>query len=200
MAQALTVKINKKFQNIDVIDKSSLKEELDQMQLRKTSLEEKREDAALKHQRLISELEKEKEQLKNLASAMSTAISEMDKIHQYAIAQHKQEIVRLSVEIARKIMLKQIELKDYNIADIIEKTLERSPDRQNILIFVSPDDYEFCSNFIKENENHPIAKLNINSSPTVSNGQCKVDTSKGIIEYFIDEHLARISDALGASL
>ncbi len=200
MAHALTVKINKKFQKIDVIDPSSLKEELDQMQQRRVSLEEKREDAQVKYQRLSQELEEEKEKLKSLSSAISNALTDMDKLHQYAIAQHKQEIVRLSIEIARKIMLKQIELKDYNIADIIEKTLERSPDRQNILIFVSPEDYEFCSNFIKENKDHPIARLNINSSPDVPNGQCKVDTSKGVIEYFIDEHLSRISDVLGASL
>jgi len=199
MAEALIVNINKKFKNIDIIDDSSLQIELDQMNLRKESLQDQKVEIAQQQKNAVKDLEEQKDQLANVANTIAGAISQMDTIHKYAIAQHKQEIVRLSIEIAKKIMLRQISEGDYNVADIIEKTLERTPDRRNILIYVSPGDYEFCSNFIKENPSHPIATLNINSSPTIPNGQCKVETSKGIIEYYIDEHLARIEDALGVT-
>ena len=204
MTQAISLELNKKIRKIDIIDHKSLDQELKKMEVRRNGNESQKkqfleqQEAIMKEQReKLNEINGKHEQISSLAEAIVDTSKQFENLHKYMIAQHKTEIVRLSIEIAKLILLKHIDEGDYDIVRIIEKSLEVAPGNAETMVTINPADFETYSKIVKENPTHHLNSFSVHSDPAVPKGQCKVETNKGIIEYFIDEHLREIASSFG---
>ena len=70
------------------------------------------------------------------------------------------------------------------------------PARQDIVIRLNPEDLPQCQQHQQENPDSPFAELEFTADWSVGRGECLVETPKGIVKSFIEEHLERISEAL----
>jgi len=121
-----------------------------------------------------------------------------EKINQYyhdILCQSGNQIAKLAVEIARKILHYKVEQKDYQIESIIEQALKSAPVQQQIVVHLNPQDMPSCQKWLSDNQQ--LAEQ-IKLVPDISIGpaECTLETSKGIIRSAIEEQLEKIGKAL----
>ncbi len=112
-------------------------------------------------------------------------------------SEHKEEIARLSVEIARKILMQKVSDGDYEIESIVKETLGHTPSRQDLVVHLNPDDLAECRKAQQQDEQGgALAGIQFVPDPNIGRAECLLESPKGIIKSLIDEHLERIGKAL----
>ncbi|MDI6448156.1 FliH/SctL family protein [Anaerobaca lacustris] len=134
--------------------------------------------------------------LVQLVQTVNTLATRLNDLHQQTIAHHRGDIARLAVEIARKILAPRIENGEYDIQTIVEEVLKRAPARQNLVVRLNPEDLAACQRFQQENPDSQFAELDLVADWSIARADCLVETPKGIVKSFVEEHLARIGEAL----
>ncbi len=122
-----------------------------------------------------------------------------DKLNQFydkLFAGHKEEIAKLSVEIARKILAQQVQSGDYEIESIVKEALKNAPTRQDVVVHLNPEDHILCQKAQQDEPNGALAGIKFISDPNIGRAECLLETPKGIVESLINEHLERIGKAL----
>jgi len=142
------------------------------------------------------ESESQKAQLVQLCRTINGMVASLDRLHQETLARNRTEIARLAVEIARKILMDKAGKGEYDIQAIVEEALKRAPTRQKIVVRLNPEDLAQCQRWQQENPDGAFAGLELAADWSIGRGECLVETPKGIVKAFIEEHLEHISEAL----
>jgi flagellar assembly protein FliH len=142
------------------------------------------------------EIEQQKAHLAQLCQAVNSIAGGLSRLYQETLARNRAEIARLAVEIARKILLCKVDKGDYDIQGIVEEALKLAPTRQNIVIRLNPDDLPCCQQLQQEGRAGAFAELEFTPDWSIGRGECLVETPKGIVKSFLEEHLERIGEAL----
>lgn len=149
--------------------------------------DERRESSALKQQR---------DELAQLCQTVSRLATRLNDLYQQTVAHHRGDIAKLAVEIARKILMRRIEDGAYDIRTIVEEALKRAPVRQNLVVHLNPEDLGACQQFQQENPETQFAEMELVGDWSIDRANCLIETPKGIVKSFVEEHLARIAEAL----
>ncbi len=134
--------------------------------------------------------------LAQLAGTINTLAARLNDLHQQTVARHRSDIAKLAVEIARKILKQNIDNGHYDIQIIIEETLKRAPARQKLVVRLNPEDLATYERLQQENPDSPSAELDFVPDWAVARADCLIETPKGIVKSFVEEHLTRIGEAL----
>lgn len=145
---------------------------------------------------IAQELEQQNARFDQLCQTAGGIAEKLDRLYQDTLEGNRAEIARLAVEIARKILSHKVAQGDYDIQAIIEEALKRAPTRQSTVIRLNPEDLPRCQQHQQENPDSPFAELEFAADWSVGRGECLVETPKGIVKSFIEEHLERIGEAL----
>jgi flagellar biosynthesis/type III secretory pathway protein FliH len=138
------------------------------------------------------------QELTRLCGLVKSLADQLGKLHEETIANHRGDIARLAVEISRKILAQRVANGDYDVQSVIEEALKRAPTHQNIVVRVNPQDLPACQKLRQEdNADGPFAQLEFVADRSIARADCLVETPKGIIQSFVEQHLKRISEALG---
>ncbi len=121
----------------------------------------------------------------------------LKKFNENLIAEHKEEIAKLSVEIARKILVQKVEKGDYEIESIVKEALKNIPTRQDVEVHLNPEDHVQCQKSLHDELNSMLSEIKLILDPDIKRAECSIKTPKGTIQSFIDEHLEQIGEALG---
>ena len=143
------------------------------------------------------EVDSLKQSLKQLVSAIQDGVVELEKLQQQSIMENQQQIGLLAVGIAKKILVKEIEESKYDIKSIIETTLQAAPSRENVTVRLSPVDYAGLNEILKSEPDGKLENITFESDEAIQPAQCILETPKGLVEYFIDDQLQRVVQALG---
>jgi flagellar biosynthesis/type III secretory pathway protein FliH len=138
----------------------------------------------------------QKDELDRLLQIVSGIADSLRRLHEKALEDHRAQIARLAVEIARRILMYKVGKGDYEIQAIVEEALKRAPTRQNVVVRLNPEDLSRCQQLQQENSQSAWAELEFTADWSVGRGECLVETPKGIVRSFIEEHLEHISEAL----
>ena len=111
-------------------------------------------------------------------------------------AGHREEIARLSVEIARKILMQKVENGDYEIESIIKEALSKAPGGQDVIVHLNPEDIEKCQKAQQDQSGGVLAGIKLIPDPNIGRAECLLESPKGIIKSLIDDNLERIGKAL----
>jgi flagellar assembly protein FliH len=120
----------------------------------------------------------------------------LHQLHEQTLVHNRAEIARLAVEIARRILMWKAGQGDYESQAIVEEALKRAPTRQNIVVRLNPEDLSRCQQLQKADPQSPFAELEFTADWSIGRGECLVETPKGIVQSFIEEHLEHIREAL----
>lgn len=146
--------------------------------------------------RPTEELRQQKAQLDQLCRMVGNIVKELQEHRQEVVAGHRQEIAKLAVEIARKILMHEIVRENYSIQAIVEEALKCAPTRQNMVIRVNPEDLARCQQIQRDNPDGPFTELVFAADWSIGRCECLVETPKGIVKSFVEEHLEHISEML----
>jgi flagellar biosynthesis/type III secretory pathway protein FliH len=145
----------------------------------------------------IGNLESQSQELAHLCELVTNIADKLSRLHEQMIANHRTEIARLAVEIARRVLAQRVSDRDYEIQAIIEEALKRAPTHQNVIVRVNPQDLPACQKIRQDNADGPLAGIEFAADRSIAPADCLVETPKGIIKSFVEQHLERIGEALG---
>jgi len=147
-------------------------------------------------QALIQDLEAQKAVFLQACQTLEGVIARLNQFCEKLYAGHREEIARLSVEIARKILMQKVENGDYEIEPIIKEALKNTPGGQEVKVHLNPED---LAKFRKAQQDEPggvLAGIELISDPNIGRAECLLESPKGIIKSMIDDNLERIGKAL----
>jgi flagellar biosynthesis/type III secretory pathway protein FliH len=157
--------------------------------------EKKREE-----QQRIEALNAERQRLSDICGMLEKASQEVKQFHNDIFSTQSEQIAKLSVSIAEKILLQEIGERRYEIEKIIQEALKNAPSQHGVTVRLNPEDLEVYQKSVKEGGKDVLANVKLVSDPNISSAQCVVETDKGMIEYFIEQHLQLIGEALKGSV
>ncbi len=143
-------------------------------------------------------LESQKESLVHACRALEDAVAKINEFQKNLFESSKEQIAKLSVEIARKILVQEVQEGDYEIESIVKEALKNAPTHQDVVVHLNPED---LVQFQKVQQDDPascgtLAGIKFVADPNIGLAECLLESPKGIIESSINEHLERIGKAL----
>lgn len=153
-----------------------------------------REDG--ENERLEMESSRRAEELQRLCTTVRTISDKLNKVCEETISRNQKDIARLAVEIARKVLAWKTAAGDYDIQTVIEEALKRAPTRQQVVVHMNPEDLRTCQQLQQEATDGPLGGIELVVDASIAPGDCLVETPKGIVKSFVEEHLERIGEAL----
>ena len=86
-------------------------------------------------------------QLAQTCQVLNSVVAKLKEFHERSLASHSEDIARLSIEIARKILAQKVQEHDYEIVSIVQEALNTAPVHSEMTVHVHPDD---VAEFLKE--------------------------------------------------
>ncbi len=135
---------------------------------------------------------------------LNSIVNKLNQLYNETLAEHREEITKLSVQIANKVLMQKVQKGDYQIESIINEVLKNAPVSQDVVVHLNPDD---LANLTK-NSNLSRAEsrelktqssfegIKLVADQNIGRAECLLETPKGIIKSFLNEHIKRISEAL----
>jgi flagellar biosynthesis/type III secretory pathway protein FliH len=153
-----------------------------------------------------SEVDTEQTQIQNLEAqkavylqACQTLKGLSDKLSEFyntIFTEHKEEIAKLSTEIARKILVQKVQNGDYEIESIIKEAIKNAPTHEDMVVHLNPEDLKQCQKAQQEGAGLDLSGIKLIPDPNVGQAECVLENPKGIIKSLIDQHLEKIGQAL----
>ncbi len=144
----------------------------------------------------IRNLESQSQELAQLCALVGNLADKLGNVHEQTIANYRNDIAALAVEIARKALAQRVANGDYDIQTVIDEAVRRAPTQQNIVVRVNPQDLPQCQKLQQDNPDGPWTALEFVADWSIARADCLVETPKGIVKSFVQQHLERIGEAL----
>jgi len=135
-------------------------------------------------------------ELTQTCRVLKSLIDKLNRFYETLFVEQKEDIAKLAVEIARRILMQKVQDGDYEIESIVKEALKNTPTRKDMVVHVNPEDHILCQKVQQEEPNGALAGIKFISDPNIGRAECLLETPKGIVQSLIDEHLEQIGNAL----
>lgn len=154
--------------------------------------------AALKEQEMLEEGRK---RIEETCQRLEGIIKRLDNYRRDTVEELLPEIINLSVEIASKIVRKEVELDRNIVSYIAQETLSKVEDtNETVTIKINPIDYDVIVEHLSVlKESSGLKHIVIEPVASIEPGGCLVETDKGEIDARIEEQLKEIADAVSTA-
>ncbi len=146
-------------------------------------------------------LEEGRRRIEDTCQRLNSLIERLSRYRKETVEELFPEVLNISVEIASKIIKKEVELDRNVVSYIAQECLSRVEETDaSIVIKVNPADYDVIverSKILKESSN--IKNLSIEPVASIEPGGCLVETDKGEIDGRIGEQIAEMADAVSTA-
>lgn len=146
--------------------------------------------------KLIEDLKAQKSSYSEVCRTLQDVTSKLNHVYDEIFSGHKEEIAKLSVEIARKILMQKVQDGDYEIETIIKEALKNAPTHQDLVVHLNPHDLATCQKAQQNDDSGTLAGIKFVADHNIGQAECMLESPKGIIKLLIDEHLEQIGKAL----
>lgn len=147
-------------------------------------------------QNSIQDVEAQKAAFSQACQAVNSVAAKLNEFYDKVFVEHREEIARLSVEIARKILVQKVEDGDYEIESIVKEAINNAPVHQDVVVHLNPDDLVQYQKLQQDERSEDFTGIKFVPDPTLGAAECLLETPKGIIESVIDQHLDQVGKAL----
>jgi flagellar biosynthesis/type III secretory pathway protein FliH len=190
MSQTLTVNLNKPIASARFLDDHAGSDGI------QSACPDNGESDAGAVQILKQDLEAQKAAFTQACETLNNVIAKLNQFCDKLYAGHSEEIARLSVEIARKILMQKVENGDYEIESIVKEALNKAPANQEVIVHLNPEDLEKCLKAQQDEPGGTLIGVKLISDTNIGRAECMLESPKGIIKSLIDDNLERIAKAL----
>jgi flagellar assembly protein FliH len=121
-------------------------------------------------------------------------LEELNDLRKDIFATSEREVLRLALEIARKVIRREVSVDEELILTLVKVALSRLAEQTVMTVRVNPKDYQSIQRH--QAAYSPTKGLNegvkLIEDPSISRGGCLIETESGIIDGRIDEQLREI--------
>ena len=142
------------------------------------------------------ELDREKAELARARQALTEALSQFDRHREQLLREAENQLLDLAVEIARKVLMQEIQAERHQIEPIVTEALQNLPARQQVVVHLNPRDLARCEIAGKADDAENSESIRFVADPSISPAQCVLETPEGTVDSNVDTHLQAISEAL----
>jgi flagellar biosynthesis/type III secretory pathway protein FliH len=122
--------------------------------------------------------------------------AKVNQFYDEIFAGQKEEIAKLSVEIARKILMQKVQDGDYEIESIVKEALKNAPTHDSLVVHLNPEDLATCQKAQDDDADGTLGGIKLVADANIGRAECVLESGKGVIKSLIDEHLEQIEKAL----
>ena len=142
------------------------------------------------------------EQLKQTADICNAMVAAAEQESSRVLLEAEPKIIELVLAISRKIICDEVEERPAVVLGLVRGALERVRDQNQIIIHVSPEDYEFIlqSRQLLQTVVGAERSLTLTADSVLGKGGCLIETSFGTVEAGIDTQLESIRRVLQGML
>ena len=108
-------------------------------------------------------------------------------------------LIRVWTEMLRRMLHRQVELNPDTIDSVLSELLSRLSDKNQILIYVSPDDMKRLEGSIDTQFREAlrgVKKLELKSDPNIENGSCIIETGLGVYDARWKTQMTQVEDVV----
>lgn len=154
--------------------------------------------AAGTRRQMPPDLQAERAALSQAVQALQAAAGRLDRLQADLLAEAEGQLVTLAVEIARKVLMQEIQAGRCQIEPIVQEALRRIPARHEVTVHLNPDDLARCRMAQGLGPQNDGGSVRFLADPKVSRGECLLATPEGIVESTVEGHLQDVVEALNA--
>lgn len=142
------------------------------------------------------------DQLKQTADICNAMVAAAEQESSRVLLEAEPKIIELVLAISRKIICDEVEERPAVVLGLVRGALERVRDQNQIIIHVSPEDYEFIlqSRQLLQTVVGAERSLTLTADSVLGKGGCLIETSFGTVEAGIDTQLESIRRVLQGML
>jgi len=182
MPNEVAIKVERPIRSVTVVDASAM----DAMR------READASASLRKQQ-----ELEVQSLRLARKSLEAGAQAMAHLHEKMVAGQAHQIANLAVEIARKILKGRVAENDYRIEEVIEQALKQAPAKHNVTIRLHPEDLVRCKELQEQEGSSALpGAAEFIADASVGRAECVIDTPKGSIESYLEEHIMKVEEAI----
>ena len=125
------------------------------------------------------------EKFSSLAGIIEGVGKKLDENFAELVKLHQPRMIRMWTEMLRRMLHRQVELNPDTIDNVLSELLSRLSDKNQILIYVSPDDIKNLEGNLDTKFQEALRgakRVELKSDPNVQPGSCLVETSLGVYD------------------
>ena len=125
------------------------------------------------------------EKFSELAGVIDTLGKKLEENFAELVKLNQPRLVRVWTEMLHRMLCRQVELHPDTIDSVLSELLSRLSDKNQILIYVSPDDMKHLEGKMDTQFREAlrgVKKLELKSDPNIENGSCIVETGLGVYD------------------
>jgi flagellar assembly protein FliH len=126
----------------------------------------------------------------------SEAILEISRLKPSLYAQAEREVVKLAIEVAKKIVHREIQVDRDIIQTLIRVTLAHVAEKTPVTIHLNPMDFNYISEQQVELSQSEGRDISLMSDKSIERGGCLVETDCGDIDARLEEKFHEVERAL----
>ena len=140
-------------------------------------------------------LQAQRAELANAREALVNALKQLAELRDSMIKAAEQQIVQLAIDVARKVMMQEIQAGRYEIDPIVQAALAQVTSWQEVVVHLNPEDFARCRQ-AQEDSRDDSSGARFVADPAVGRSECVLETSQGFVRSATEEHLREIALAL----
>ena len=141
-------------------------------------------------------LEAEGGRLVQAHKALSEGLAELSRLRAQITKDCESQLLDLAVEIARKVLMQEIQAGRYEIEPIVKEVLRHVPNRQDVVVRLHPEDFAACGPAREAGGQEADAGVRFVADTSVPRAGCVLETPEGNVESAVEDHLDGIAEAL----
>lgn len=134
-----------------------------------------------------------------LAGVIDNAGKKLEADFAELVRLNQPRLIRVWTEMLRRMLHRQVELNPDTIDSVLSELLSRLSDKNQILIYVSPDDMKHLEGKMDTKFREAlrgVKKLELKSDPNIENGSCIVETGLGVYDARWKTQMSQIEDVV----
>ena len=189
MPETLTISLDKLINSVSILENYA-----DGLTVQSSAQNQTGSDLQSHENKLTQDLEDQKNNFVQSYTALQSTIDKLNQFYNEMVTNHKEQIAKLSIEIARKVLMQKVQDGDYEVESIIKEALSKTPAHQDLVVHLNPQDLEQCQNIIQDDA--ALSGLKFIADSNIGRAECLLETPEGSVVSSIDENLEQIAKAL----
>lgn len=189
-------------------------------QLQKNSMEQQIDDQALERIKEVQEqaykeayelgkiegseraFEEMRQNLQQQIESLGQLLSSMEKMKNNLLQQNEGSLVRLVYEIAKRVVLSEIENKDDTVLKILKQIVPSMQTDEQMVVNVSPRDFAMIEKSKGKlgRDFEFLERLKLGAAETIADGGCVIETNYGTIDATIEQRLEKAWETLDSKV
>ncbi|PYS39161.1 MAG: hypothetical protein DMG14_15060 [Acidobacteria bacterium] len=129
-----------------------------------------------------------------LLERYSKTLEELNHLRRELLMTSEHEVIRLALEIARKVIKREIAIDEEIILTLVKVALKRVSDHTLITVRLNPKDCNVVKRYqsVRTESDSLSDGIKLAEDPLISRGSCVIETESGIIDARVEEQLREI--------